>query len=281
MIPRRPLGTTGAEIPVLGFGVAGPHGGAWTRAGQTEKLIRRAVELGVTAFDTAPFYGAGEAETRLGRGLAGVERDRVFISTKAGTYREGGAWKKDFTPEGVRASLEASLKRLNISKVDAFFLHGPGPDQLSEPLMSALADLKAEGKYAFMGMCGRGDEIYDALETGAFDLLMAPVHVRLNPDETKRISAAREAGLGVLGIEVFSHAAGGPRFPTRPADLRVLAKWARGAKRLRGFLKPEKCLKYAAASGVCDCALFSTTRMAHLEANAAVATTLDLNPSPS
>jgi len=281
LIPRRPLGATGAEIPVLGLGISGPHAAAWTRAGHTEKLIRRAVALGVTAFDTAPFYGAGEAETRLGRAIEGLDRDTLFLSTKAGTYREGGAWKKDFSAEGVRASLEASLARLGVGAVDAFFLHGPGADQMTDGLMTALSDMKAEGKYRFLGMCGRGNEIYAALDTRAFDLLMAPVHVRLTPPEAKRISAARDAGLGLFGIEIFSPSMGGPRIPTRPADLRVLAKWARGDRRMRSYLKPDECLKYAVASGACDCALFSTTRLKHLEANADAARTLDLNQPPS
>jgi len=275
LIPRRALGRHGDTLPVLGFGVSGPHAGGWTRRGHTIRLIRRAAELGVSLFDTAPFYGDGEAERRLGAALAGLERDALFISTKTGTYRRDGDWAKDFSPDAVSAQLEASLERLGVGHVDALFLHGPSPQQLTPELIETLGELKTAGKTRRLGVCGRGDEIYAAVESGAFDLLMAPCHVRLTPKEAKRITAARDAGLGLIGIEIFSPSLNGPRIPTRVSDLRALAKWARREREERGFLKPAECLKYAVASGVCDCALFTTTRLRHLEENAAAARALE------
>src|SRR5690606_35549221 len=111
MIGTRPLGTTGARLPILGFGVSGPHATGLVPHARTVRLIRQALEAGAALFDTAPFYGDGEAETRLGDALAGA-RARAFIVSKTGTVRRGRTLKKNFAPGHIIASCEESLRRL-------------------------------------------------------------------------------------------------------------------------------------------------------------------------
>src|SRR5690606_17757933 len=111
MIGTRPLGMTGARLPILGFGVSGPHATNLVPRAQTVRLIRQALEAGATLFDTAPFYGDGEAEARLGDALEGV-RESAFIVSKTGTMRRGRAMKKNFAPGHIIASCEDSLRRL-------------------------------------------------------------------------------------------------------------------------------------------------------------------------
>lgn len=99
----------------LAFGVSGAHGTPLVTPQATRRLIARAFEGGVRVFDTAPAYGAGEAERRLGRALRDLPRDQVFVCTKAGIASEGVSGRlRDFSPAGIESSVRASLSRLGV-----------------------------------------------------------------------------------------------------------------------------------------------------------------------
>ena len=128
----------------------------WGRVDDAESIraIRRAVELGVTFFDTADLYGAGHSETVLGRALAG-HRDEVVIATKWGhTFdpltRQRGA--PDTTPGYVRRALEASLRRLGVDHVDLYQFHvaAAAPED-ALAVQEVLEDLVAEGRIRAYG----------------------------------------------------------------------------------------------------------------------------------
>src|SRR3981081_1824032 len=138
----RPLGTARAGVGALGLGCwaiggplwAGRQPLGWGQVDDNESVraIRRALDLGVTLFDTADVYGAGHSERVLGRALAG-ERHRVVIATKFGnTFDEesrqmGGA---DSSTDYVRLACEASLRRLGTDYIDVYQLHiGSLPDE--------------------------------------------------------------------------------------------------------------------------------------------------------
>jgi aryl-alcohol dehydrogenase-like predicted oxidoreductase len=83
-------------------------------------------------FDTAPAYGAGEAERRLGRALATLQRDRLVICSKVGFGSHGLRGRsRDFSPDGVESSLRESLARLGVEGLDILFLHGADPSELT------------------------------------------------------------------------------------------------------------------------------------------------------
>ncbi len=277
----RPLGATGVQVPALGFGVSGPHGAAMLPAAKTIRLIHQAAEGGAALFDTAPFYGEGEAERRLGAALKTLPRETVFLCTKAGSVRSGfRRLSKDFSPDGLRASLEGSLTRLGVDQVDAFLLHGPGPDLFNDEIFDVLDGLKREGKTRLTGVCGRGREIEAAIETGRFDLVMAPVNQACANEAGKRANLARAQGMGVLGIETMLPGTRGFRWPTQPADLWYLAREAvrrrrkpSGDSRQAAALHksppetattPMDHLRWAIAENDCDCAIVTTTRTTHL-----------------
>ncbi|MCG8441597.1 MAG: aldo/keto reductase [Caulobacterales bacterium] len=259
------------SAPALGFGVTGPHATVLVRPRETIALIQRAVQLGVALFDTAPFHGRGEAERRLGEALAGVPADRVFLSTKVGKVEEGlGKLGEAWRPDAVRASVEASLKRLGRDRLDALFLHGPAPRHLTDALLSALSDMRATGMVGSIGLCARDDGVDAAASHDLFDLLMTPAHAHMAEPARSRLARARKAGLGVLGVETLSPARQPFRPPTRPADLWYLARALRpgggrdappGAR-----LSPAECLEHALGAGLADTALITTVRRAHLEA---------------
>jgi D-threo-aldose 1-dehydrogenase len=161
------------------------------------------------------------------------------------------------------------MGRLQLDGVDALFLHGAAPEELTPALFERLDALKAAGAFRYLGAAGRGDELSKAIETGRFQYLMAPVHSFLSEEENARLAQAAEAGLGVVAIETSGDAPSAWALPKRPADLYGLAKRFRAAPG-RGRTGVEVGLKSALARSEVSCALMTTTRSTHLTANAAL-----------
>jgi D-threo-aldose 1-dehydrogenase len=148
------------ELPRLGLGTA-PIAGLYAAVDDETALavVERAWELGVRYFDTAPYYGSGLAERRLGRGLRERPRDEYTLSTKVGRLlRSGGSgWEGayfDFSHDAALRSLEASLERLGLDRVDIALVHDPD-DHYDEALAGAfraLASLREEGVVRAIGV---------------------------------------------------------------------------------------------------------------------------------
>ncbi|MEO1039932.1 MAG: aldo/keto reductase [Pseudomonadota bacterium] len=259
----------------LGFGVSGAHGTPLVRRRDTIVLIHDAFEQGVRVFDTAPAYGAGEAEARLGLALRDLSRDAVFISTKAGLFSSGLVRRsRDFSPDAIEQSVLASLARLGVEGVDALFLHSAAGEELTPALLDRLEALRRAGAFAMLGAAGRGSELDDALDAECFKAMMAPVHPFLSQAEVERIARARAAGLDVFAIETAGPGAPGLHIPRRPADLYKLAQGVRaradGHAQGHARLVAGTGLQAALENAQVSCALFTTTRLAHLQANAAL-----------
>lgn len=283
MSAYRLLGRTGAKVSSLGFGVSGPHASPTVPRAATIALVRRAVELGVMAFDTGPSYGDGEAERRLGAALKGLDHSRLFVITKAGVSASGsGKRVRDFSPDGVERSLLGSLGRLGLNQASALMLHGPSPGDLTPALLDRLEALKARGLIRFSGVCGRGAELDAAIDAGRLDLLMAPLNAGLPAGDLQRLARARAAGMGVIGIEAMSGARRDMRAPASLADLWYLARSVKqaltGAAPAAATTDPAEALAWALDRPEADCVLIQTTRLAHLEANARSA---GLDPAPA
>ncbi len=140
MTDRRTLGNSGVEVPVFGFGGA-PLGNmykAFTDE-QAEATVRAAYDAGMRFFDTAPLYGHGLSEHRVGRALRWLERDSFVLSTKIGRILkpkspdeiDGGIFQKvlpfegvyDYSYDGVMRSVEHSLQRLGMHRIDVLLIH--------------------------------------------------------------------------------------------------------------------------------------------------------------
>jgi aryl-alcohol dehydrogenase-like predicted oxidoreductase len=255
----------------LGFGVSGPHGLPVVPPNFTKGMIERAFELGVRLFDTAPAYGAGEAERRLGESLARLPRYECIITTKAGVTSSGLANRhRDFSPSAIRKSVEGSIRRLN-TRIDWLLLHGPSAGDLTHELLKTLADLKRRGDIAAVGVAGRGAELDAALKTGEFSVFMTPVHVGLKPYDLERLERLRMSGAEIVAIEVMAPA--NRRFP---APVSAGATW-RLARALLGRsgpapptpMTPDECLEWALTEGGAHRVVITTTRLDHLDANIA------------
>ena len=151
----RRLGPDGPEVSALGLGCMGMSAfyGAPSDEVTATKVLHRALDLGVTLFDTAEMYGPNTNEELLGRALAG-ERNRVFLATKFGIgyNAERSALTVDGSPANVRRSVEGSLRRLKTDHIDLYYLHRVDPDTPIEDTVGAMAQLVTEGKVRFLGL---------------------------------------------------------------------------------------------------------------------------------
>ncbi len=244
------------------FGISGPHATPFVPQKTTSALIHAAFQGGIATFDTAPSYGGGEAERRLGQALGQIDRDKVFVCTKAGVSEDK---TREFSADAIIRSLDRSLERLQCEYVDALFLHGPGASELTDDLVQALCAEKKSGRIRYLGMAGRGQEIDAALALGVFDLLMAPVNAGLSTEEIQRLMAARQAGHGIFGIEVLAGASAGLRWPRSKADLWYNARALYRHKFGNPTGSAQKALFYALNGGLADVVMVSTTRPKHLK----------------
>ena len=127
----RTLGKNGPEVGAVGLGCMGMAAfyGQGLDEDQATTVIHRALELGVTLFDTAEMYGPHTNEVQVGKALKG-KRDQAFIATKFGIgwNADRTGLKVDGSPANVRRAIEGSLKRLNVDHVDLYYLHRVDPD---------------------------------------------------------------------------------------------------------------------------------------------------------
>lgn len=161
MLPKRPFGSTGIDVSILGLGtvklgrdqgVKYPDSFEIPDDRQAKKLISLARDLGINLIDTAPAYG--NSEERLGTLLRG-QRHQWVICSKVGEEYENGQSRFDFTPEHTRFSIERSLQRLNTDMIDMVLVHSDGNDEAiirQFGTLDALAELKAQGKIRAFGM---------------------------------------------------------------------------------------------------------------------------------
>jgi pyridoxine 4-dehydrogenase len=142
--------------------------GAPPDRGEALRLLRRAVDLGVTFFDTADAYGPYECELLVAEALHPY-RDLV-VATKGGLRRHGpGRWSKDGRPAHLEAACEASLRRLRVDCIELYQLHAVDPAVPLEESLGALAELRAAGKIRRIGICNvTSDELERALAVVPF-----------------------------------------------------------------------------------------------------------------
>lgn len=263
----------------LGFGVSGPHGTALIRPETTIALITKAYHLGMRYFDTAPSYGAGEAERRLGEALAHLDCSDCVISTKAGVISVGVIGKqRNFSPQSIRMSLHASLKHLRRPRVDRFFLHGPAPSELTDELMETLIGLREKGDIGAIGICGVGKELDAAAATGEFAYYMTPIHAALSTAAIARLTRLREAG-NLIGIETMALVKK-KILPMHAGAIWRLARTVlgRSSASTAPSVSIDNALQWALAEGRADMVLTTTSRTSHLEYTAAAVDSIVRKP---
>ncbi|WGF86504.1 aldo/keto reductase [Marinivivus vitaminiproducens] len=199
---RRPIGRTDVEVTVMGFGGA-PLGNLYAPIPDEDArgAVAAAWEAGIRYYDTAPLYGYGLSEHRFGEILRGQKRDGFVLSTKVGRvlrpwreppahddkFVDAGPFEPiyDYTRDGARRSLEQSLHRLGMNRVDVLFIHdidifthgaNQQPDMFRQALSGAylaLREMKDEGTIAAIGVGVNEWEVCEAaLDEGDFDCFL-------------------------------------------------------------------------------------------------------------
>lgn len=197
----RKLGPSGPEVSAIGLGCMGMsafYGGA--DEAQSTAVIHRALDLGVTLFDTAEMYGPHTNEILLGKALKD-RRDRAFIATKFGINYNADRSKLmvDGSPANVRRAIEGSLQRLGVDHVDLYYLHRVDPDTPIEETVGAMAELVTEGKVRFLGLSEASPEtLRKAHATHPITALQTEYSLWSREPEDELFAVTRELGIGFV-----------------------------------------------------------------------------------
>src|SRR5881227_1073400 len=199
---KRRLGNN-LEVSALGLGCMGmsfAYGAPEERDGiESIATIHRAIELGVTFFDTAEVYGPYSNEELLARALDG-QRDRVIIATKFGFKIEDGAMTGlNSRPEHIRKAVDGSLRRLATDRIDLLYQHRVDPAVPIEDVVGVMSDLVSEGKVRFLGLSEAGEQtIRRAHAVHPIAALQSEYSLWERNLEPQIIPLLRELGIGLV-----------------------------------------------------------------------------------
>ena len=202
MLEQRRLGSQGLTVSALGLGCMGmSQSYGVPEDAESIATIHRALELGVTFFDTAEAYGPYTNEELLGRALKG-RRSQAVVATKFGFRLEGNKLTGvDSRPEHIKEVAEASLRRLGTDHIDLFYQHRVDPSIPIEDVVGAMADLVQEGKVRFLGLSEAGEQtIRRAQSVHPISALQSEYSLWERNLERDIIPVLRELGIGLVAF---------------------------------------------------------------------------------
>ncbi|MPT30476.1 MAG: aldo/keto reductase [Chryseobacterium sp.] len=192
----RKLGKSGLDVSALGFGCMGLSFPNAPKKNESIKLIRSAVELGITFFDTAQGYG--ENEFLVGEALEPLRKE-VVIATKFG-FKDGNVrFGLDSRPETIKSVAEASLKRLRTDVIDLFYQHRPDPNVPIEDVARTVKDLIQQGKVKHFGLSeANAETIRKAHSVLQVSALQSEYSMFYREPENEIIPTLEELGIGFV-----------------------------------------------------------------------------------
>ena len=201
---KRKLGNSGPEVSAIGLGCMGMSFGYGPAGDKNEmiKVIRAAVEQGVTFFDTAEVYGPFTNEELVGEALEPF-RGKVVIATKFGFNIQDGKMVAGFNsrPENIKKVAEASLKRLKVDTIDLFYQHRVDPNVPIEDVAGTVKDLIAAGKVKHFGLSEAGaSTIRRAHAVQPVTVLQSEYSLWTRQHENEIIPAIEELGIGLVAF---------------------------------------------------------------------------------
>lgn len=203
---KRPLGKTGLVVSELAIGTWGLGGESYGKVdeAEAERVVRRAVDMGISLVDTADAYGAGRMEQMLGRVLA--DHPDLVVVTKGGIDRSTDPARKRFDAAYLTTSVERSLRRLRVEALPVFLLHHPTPDTLyASEALEALERLKGEGKIRHYGVCCGDEDVARAAIDKNVAVIELPYNLFHAIDLHRLSGDIMVAGTGVLVRSVLAY----------------------------------------------------------------------------
>lgn len=202
---------TDLKTSVVGIGTWPMSNIFWGKTEEKDCLatLNEALDCGINLIDTAPCYGDGRTEKLIAQVMKGRNREDVVISTKCGLYRNMGyEFCNDLRPIAVRKEIEGSLKRLNTDYIDVYFIHKPDPETPLEVTFKVLTELKAEGKFKYLGVSNFDFDLLEKaamLHTNEPDVyarvdFIQPRYSLLSRESEFMNKAAKYHGIGVMSF---------------------------------------------------------------------------------
>ncbi len=199
-LPTRVLGNSGLIVSMQGLGCMGmsqSYGAA--DPAESDATIHRALDLGITFFDTADVYGDGHNESLVGRAL-GACRSEIVLATKFSLARnDDGSMRIDGRPEYIRSAIDASLARLGTDYVDLYYQHRVDPDVAIEDTVGAMAELVEAGKVRYLGLSEASSRTLErAAAVHPIAALQSEYSLWTRDLEDDVIPTARRLGIGLV-----------------------------------------------------------------------------------
>ncbi|MCE5344748.1 MAG: aldo/keto reductase [Bacteroidales bacterium] len=224
-LPSRTLGRTGIKTPVISLGA---------QSVTTPGFVTAAYYAGIKLFFSATYYGEGNNEILVGKGLKGLPRDSYVLGTAVppiGFDEREDKFAKDFTPEAFVKKTEGSLKRFGLDYVDILLFPQvcKRENVLYEPMLKVMQDLKKQGKTKFLGIATHDmceDAIMAAADAKIYDVIMIAYNYKVKNKESldKAMKYAANAGLGILAIKTTAGAFWDKK-RTKPINTDAALKW--------------------------------------------------------
>jgi L-galactose dehydrogenase len=248
----RQLGQTDLRLSAIGFGAA-PLGGEYGALdlAEAERAVHKAIDEGITFFDTAPYYGRTVSEERLGKMLEG-RRDRVVLATKIGRYDKASF---DFSAERVRSSVDESLRRLRTDHVDLITAHDiefGDREQVVNETIPALREIQRTGKVRYVGISGLPLRILaDVAVRAQVDSVLSYCHYNLllRDLDTYLTPVVREHGIGLINASPLHMgvltAQGAPPWHPAPESVKQTGKSVVNLLERRGVYPATAALRFS------------------------------------
>ncbi len=272
----RSLGQTGLQVSALSYG-ASPLGSVFRPIDEAEgiRTVHAAIDRGINFIDVSPFYGLTRAESVLGKALATLPRDSFVLATKVGRY---GQEEFDFSAARVTASVDESLRRLQVEPIDLIQCHDiefGSLDQVIHETLPALRKLREQGKVRFIGFTGYPLAIFHrVLEETSVDTVLSYCRYTLNDTSLGGlIPYLQEKGVGIINASPLAMGLlterGAPEWHPAPDELKAACGQAAAHCRAKGVDIAQLALQFAVSNPAIATTLVGTASPENLKKNAA------------
>ncbi len=209
---HNPVGQTSLSVTAIGLGTA-PLGVFFANVSEKQAIetVEYALQNGVTFLDTAPWYDAHLVETRVGMALKGVPRDSYVLATKVGRYFDADNKPHlDFSRDGIQRSIEGSLQRLGVDRVDILHLHAPEGEHHYRIAVDEgyplLAEMRQQGVIKAIGV---GENYWEPLVDWARDaacdcFLLAGRYTLLEQDALNALNQFHQQRISIFGAGIYN-----------------------------------------------------------------------------